>query len=704
MKIRSLFALIIVCSSSIFAQSGWKWQNPLPQGNVLNAIRFAGPATALAVGEVGTMQRTTDGGTTWKQFETNFTKNLNAVWMFSENHSLVIGDSGLILSTTDGGLNWNTIASGTPKNLYAIHFSDANNGNIVGDVGVYLRTTNGGLSWNLSTPFSGAQYGVHFRSAEIGTVVGASGYIWRTTNGGQNWTSVRTTDGKTLYSVQFANADSGSAVGLNNSCVRTTDGGATWKSTSGVFGNLRSVHYTSVSTGFIATGGTIYKTTNGGISWSPTYLSTYELRAIHFADANNGIAAGYYGDMYRTTDGGTIWDLCSKGTTVQLNNIHYAGTNDGIAAGNTDSSKGTVLLTNDAGKNWRKILIGLTTSNLYSCYIKSGSTAFVAGQGIYKTVDSGKSWTRPLTTATVLGIGFVSSADFNGYAVGKSTSNTGFVLKTTNGGDTWTTATGNLNVRELRGLYIHNWLTVSVVGLTNLGDPFFSKTTNGGTNWTVVTTGVGGANAVHFPTPNIGVVVGDLGKISRTTDGGTTWTAQTSGTTEALKGVHFFSADTGVAVGLKSTVLHTTNGGTTWNKQMVDISTDLYSVVMTGPATASTVGFGGTILNTTNGGITAVHDRMEQNGPVPTSYQLLQNYPNPFNPASTISFSLPAAGVVTLTVHDALGRTVVTLTDGFREAGSYRTEFDGSRLASGIYFYRLQAGAFNAVRKMMLIK
>jgi photosystem II stability/assembly factor-like uncharacterized protein len=703
MNHRSIVVFIFLCSSHLLAQSGWRWQNPLPQGNVLNAVRFSSANVGIAVGEVGTIQRTTDGGVTWKGVETNFTTNLNAVWMFSDQHAMIIGDGGIIVTTTDGGTTWNTPGSGTTKNLYAVHFIDANTGAIVGDQGVFLRTTNGGNSWSQTTPFTGAQYGVHFRTTEIGTVVGTSGYIYKTTNAGQNWTSVRTTDGKTLYCVQFANADSGIAAGFNNTVARTTDGGATWKNLSGVIGNHKSVHFTSVSNGFIASGGTILNTTNGGATWTPTYIPTYtELRSIHFGSALFGIAAGYYGEMYRTTDGGVNWNQSSKGTTVQLNSIHYAGANDGIVAGNTDSSKGTVLFTNDAGKNWRKYLLGLTTVNLYSCYMKNGSTAIVAGQGIYKTTDSGKTWTRPLTTATILGMAFAPNGDNNGYAVGKSTSNTGFVLRSTNSGDSWTTATGNLNVRELRGVFVHNSFTVTVVGLTNLGDPIVCRTTNSGTNWNVLT--VAGANSVYFPSPSVGTAVGDGGKISRTTDAGVTWVPQSSGTTEALKSVSFSSPDSGFAVGLKSTILSTTNGGTTWEKQLVDVNTDLFSVVMTGPATASTVGFGGTILNTTNGGITSIAEGLQSHSLAPEGYALQQNYPNPFNPVSTIEFTIPNDGFTVLTVYDAIGRTVGTLAHEHLNAGTYRRTFNGTGLASGIYYYRIASGEFHSVKSMLLVK
>jgi hypothetical protein len=88
----------------------------------------------------------------------------------------------------------------------------------------------------------------------------------------------------------------------------------------------------------------------------------------------------------------------------------------------------------------------------------------------------------------------------------------------------------------------------------------------------------------------------------------------------------------------------------------------------------------------------------------PVQFELAQNYPNPFNPSTTIKFSIPQSSNVTLKVFNALGQEISTLVDQNLEAGSHTINFDASQLNSGIYFYRLEAGMFNEVRKMTLIK
>ncbi len=89
---------------------------------------------------------------------------------------------------------------------------------------------------------------------------------------------------------------------------------------------------------------------------------------------------------------------------------------------------------------------------------------------------------------------------------------------------------------------------------------------------------------------------------------------------------------------------------------------------------------------------------------IPESFNLDQNYPNPFNPTTMIKYSITKNTEVNLTVYNVLGERVATLYSGMQKAGSYEVNFNASRFASGVYFYRLQAGNFSNVKKMMLLK
>ncbi|MCA9734111.1 T9SS type A sorting domain-containing protein, partial [candidate division KSB1 bacterium] len=93
-----------------------------------------------------------------------------------------------------------------------------------------------------------------------------------------------------------------------------------------------------------------------------------------------------------------------------------------------------------------------------------------------------------------------------------------------------------------------------------------------------------------------------------------------------------------------------------------------------------------------------------RNAKQPDEIQLYQNYPNPFNPTTTIRYSIPEKNHVLLKVFNLLGKEVAILVDGVQSTGEYTVRFDGSGFASGVYFYKLESGNFQKMRKFTLIR
>jgi len=114
------------------------------------------------------------------------------------------------------------------------------------------------------------------------------------------------------------------------------------------------------------------------------------------------------------------------------------------------------------------------------------------------------------------------------------------------------------------------------------------------------------------------------------------------------------------------------------------------------------VGDSSTILHTTNGGVTSVE--AEQQHEVPQQFLLTQNYPNPFNPSTTIQYSLPHRSHVTLSVFNTLGQQIAQLVNSDIEAGYHELQFNATNLASGVYFYRMQAGGYVETKKLLLVQ
>jgi hypothetical protein len=89
---------------------------------------------------------------------------------------------------------------------------------------------------------------------------------------------------------------------------------------------------------------------------------------------------------------------------------------------------------------------------------------------------------------------------------------------------------------------------------------------------------------------------------------------------------------------------------------------------------------------------------------IPKQFELLQNYPNPFNPSTKIKYAIPTDEFVNLTVYNMLGKTITTLVNEQKNTGSYEVVFDASVLSSGVYFYKLTAGKYINIKKMVVIK
>jgi hypothetical protein len=101
-----------------------------------------------------------------------------------------------------------------------------------------------------------------------------------------------------------------------------------------------------------------------------------------------------------------------------------------------------------------------------------------------------------------------------------------------------------------------------------------------------------------------------------------------------------------------------------------------------------------------NAGVTNI----SENPTPPSDFALSQNYPNPFNPVTIISYQLPMTNDVEISIYNLLGQRVATLVNNRQKAGYHQVEWDASGFASGVYYYRIQAGDFNDMKKMMILK
>jgi len=113
---------------------------------------------------------------------------------------------------------------------------------------------------------------------------------------------------------------------------------------------------------------------------------------------------------------------------------------------------------------------------------------------------------------------------------------------------------------------------------------------------------------------------------------------------------------------------------------------------------------GGTIFVKTEDGGGVITDIENNSSVIPENFILYQNYPNPFNPNTIISYELQVTGFIKLAVFDLQGREIETLVNQKQDAGKYEIKFDGSGIASGVYYYQFKTDGYVETKKMMLVR
>lgn len=390
---------------------------------------------------------------------------------------------------------------------------------------------------------------------------------------------------------------------------------------------------------------------------------------IDFADSLDGVIFSPYGIYAKTADGGKSWDLDSVSIVGKITQIRYLGRGHCWmrADGNT-----SVLYSSADCKTWVPRTLP-DTLTFYSTGFATMEKIFLAGRkGIVSTENGGSTWKNiyPIKNASYGCTSFADSvmgmASFWGFSTSGET-NGRALLRTVNGGITWDTV---------------------AVGPTQYYPIKFYTAKKGYVVWS----NAGLEGMPRFAGVNL---IGDSAKIVSsmlTWGSGSDWL-------DPLAVVQYGSAPPFIVA---------------TSSRLKDVGGDRFSITRADPAALTIVAYetvsptANWILTETNrlfqsvGVPTHVHSETEFASP--TEFSLSQNFPNPFNPSTTISFNIPTRSFVSLKVFDVMGREAATIASEEMPAGNYSMQWNASGRPSGVYFYRLQTGAYTKTKRLIYLK
>jgi photosystem II stability/assembly factor-like uncharacterized protein len=297
----------------------------------LYGVSAGSAARVWAVGEGGVIITTSDGGSTWTRHPTGATRTLYGVDAVAATTAWAVGDGGVVLKTVDSGSTWTPQASGTGSTLYAVSAVDANTAWAVGAGGVVLKTVDGGSSWSpQNSRVTATLYGVSAVSADTCWSVGSAGTILRTENGGLTWVlkgTSGTIGGAAAGEADTAGSETGAAVGAGGSAPAEGDRGTATDDTASA--NPGREDGIARETGTQAAGGNDAGTpaatdTGAGTAAIPVPVTTATLRAVCAASPFIAWVVGEGGVVYKTSDGGLTWNPCG-GSSSSLYGVASLG-------------------------------------------------------------------------------------------------------------------------------------------------------------------------------------------------------------------------------------------------------------------------------------------------------------------------------------------------------------------------------------------
>ncbi|MDP2303945.1 MAG: T9SS type A sorting domain-containing protein [Ignavibacteria bacterium] len=642
--------------------------------------------------------------------------------------------SGGVYVSTNNGINWERRNTGLNQ-FGVISLLVKDNYVFTGLIsgGIFV-STNHGESWeprNNGLPYTSVSI---LAKADSFIYVGMSNSFYRSSNNGLNWYPIN--NGLTNRNIiAFIYKDSICFAGTENGIFISSDFGDSWIERSDGLSNKEISDFEIIgNTIFAYTLDGVFKKTNNDSLWfsSNSGLPITPTNSGKLCALDSVLFAGtfWYG-MFISTDLGESWDSYnfnypSGQLTYDLltkDNTIYAGLTSGIHANKYPQLDWEVMNSNILGAN---IGVLITKEDLIIAGGMDGK--------IFISSDKGVAWNAREITGSFLSVGCMA---FKGDSLFASVGSKLFV--STDFGLTW---------NQL------NYFTSSITSIAiREGDVFIGtsgmngiwKSTDGGYNWFQINEGLSSIYINALASDELNIYAGTVNGLFISSDNGNSWIEANINLTPSKSVQTIKIIGNYIYVGAIYGIYLSTNNGSTWafkglSNKMVTAIDGFEETVFAGttPDGIYMSKNRGSQWSLRNNGLPylyplslAIIDETLFSGiyghsvwsnstlitkvdekELPTGFSLFQNYPNPFNPITIIKYSIPVVEtgrapslrLITLKIYDILGNEISTLVNEEKHPGEYDVEFDGSKLSSGVYFYRLRVGSFIQTNKMVLTK
>jgi photosystem II stability/assembly factor-like uncharacterized protein len=457
----------------------WTELNPkVPRVDYLG-IHFVNSDTGWAVGDLGSVIKTTDGGQSWSVSETNTTTPILKARSFNEQLVISSGFDGMILRSIDGGETFTQVTSGVTGDLWGLQMLNDTLGWACGTANSLVKTTDAGITWQTVTVpgYTADYWWIDFLTESYGFIA-ANGKVLRTIDGGQNWEIIQAGDNQALFCVDVIDSLHIAAAGYGGTSYRgkniySSDGGYTWiNGGPTTFDPINCIKYINPDTGYIVMSEvSTRKTTDRGQSWTiigqvnDNMTDNYELQFT--AQNTIGYSVGNSLKLNKAEGNLDIWNRLI--INDNFSDVFFVSEQKGFAISWSGiSSPSGLYKATDGGINWERVSGAPDGTELL---FLDSLTGFIGSNQIYKTTDGGVTWYVPNGGQGGAGKIFFINQEI-GWAVRSNV-----IYKTTDMGENWFEQSNSgwsfTSIYFVDSLY--GW--ASQIG----GRPF--KTTDGGLNW-----------------------------------------------------------------------------------------------------------------------------------------------------------------------------------------------------------------------------